>query len=103
MDGTLKGWIVTGGEINDQGEIISEPTTRWGNPVECRYYAVTANNKGVYIDGVFTQSSYIITTEDMSFNSDRVQLYSSKGGLVCEKEVQSLEVLEDIQRVKIAI
>lgn len=81
--------------------IVGVPS--WSEDSECRYKANTLNNKGRYVDGGFTQSEYEITTDDMFFRADFIRLKNSGGIVVCEKRVQSIEVLEDIQRVKITI
>ena len=102
MKGTVRAKGFIGGGFNEYGEPI--PTTiEWGNPVECSYYANTLNNRGRYSGGVFTQSEYTITTEDMDFDAKQIRLTDSRGKVVCEKVVQSIEVLEDVQRVKITV
>jgi hypothetical protein len=75
----------------------------WGEVVECMYSAIELNYRGRYADGDFLQASYVVTTDDMNFDGTYVLLKDSRGNMVCEKEVISLEVLEDIQRVKIVL
>lgn len=103
MNGTISGKVKTGGGVDpDSGDPIPV-TYSWTDPVECKYRANELNNRGRYDGGTFQQASYTITTEDMDFNADTVRLFNSRGSSVCEKEVISIEVLEDIQRVKIII
>lgn len=102
MNGTVRKKIQVAGGINEDGE-PTPATVSWGDSVPCKYQANTLSNKGVYDDGEFTQSEYSITVKDMSFNADQIRLLNSREKVVCEKRVLSLEVLEDIRRVKITI
>ena len=103
----MKGSIVrtdTGYEttFNESGEpiIVSQPN---GKPTNCLYHATKLNNYGVTVDGTFVQSSYVITTKDLTFQANRIKLLDMYGGLVCEKDVLSRELLYDVKRVKITI
>ena len=71
--------------------------------LECRYISTLFNQKGRYEGGTFTQSAYEIVIENMDFNAKTIRLIDSRGNQVCEKDIQSLEVLETIQRIKITI
>ena len=102
MDGFVRALIQTSGGFNEDGEPIPA-TTNFGVPVPCKYHANTLNNRGRYQDGEFTVSSYIITTKDMEFVAEQIQLTDNSCKVVCEKRVQSLEVLTTIKRVKITV
>ncbi|MDD2300874.1 MAG: hypothetical protein PHU69_14730 [Fermentimonas sp.] len=102
MRGFISKQIFTDGYINDDG-IPVPGSTDWGADVECKYFATENNNKGRYIDGDFKQIAFEITTEDMSFDANIIRLKDRKGNVVCEKEVQSLEELENVQRIKITV
>lgn len=102
MNGSVRKKFQVAGGINSDGE-PTPATVSWGDAVPCKYFANTLSNKGTYQDGEFTQSEYIITVKDMSFNADQIQLLNSREKVVCEKRVLSLEVLEDVRRVKITI
>ena len=102
MNGTVQAQIITGGGVGLDGYPL-KPTIDWGSPVECKYIENTFNNRGKYIDGSFTQMSFSITLFDLDFDAKIVRLTSNRGKIICEKEVQSLNVLDEIQRVKITI
>jgi hypothetical protein len=102
MKGYIQAQIQTGGGKNQFGELVPAEIS-WGSKKECRYHANVLNNRGKYEDGKFTQSAYIITLFDMDVEASIIRLFNSKDNLICEKEVQSLEILEDVQRVKITV
>jgi len=102
MNGIIQAQIILGGGRDIDGTIIPS-TVSWGKEVECKYIENTFNNRGKYIDGEFTQMAFSITLTDLDFDAKILRLTSNRGKMICEKEVQSLNVLEDIQRVKITI
>lgn len=102
MNGYINAQIGTEGYIDENG-IPVQGSIDWGPDVECKYFANVNNNKGRYPDGEFKRIAYEITTENMNFEAKIIRLKDSKGRVICEKEVQSLEELEDVQRVKITI
>lgn len=102
MNGYIQPQINHGGGFDDNGEPIPS-TPSWGENIECKYFANTLNNRGRYEGGEFTQSAYEITIYDMEFHAEYIRLLDSRGNEVIEKKVQSLEVLEEVQRVKITI
>lgn len=102
MRGIVQAQVQTGGGLSESGEPI--PTSiGWGDEVDCLYVANTKNNYGRYVDGSFTQASYTITTSDLDFRATIVRLTDNLGNELCIKEVQSLELLEAVQRIKITI
>ena len=102
MKGFINAQITVAGYINDDGIPVPGSTT-WGPDIECKYFANVNNNKGRYPDGEFKQTTFEITTEDMEFTAKIIQLKDSKNRLIGVKEVQSLEELEDVQRIKITV
>lgn len=102
MKGFINAQITVQGYINDDGIPVSGSTS-WGTDIECKYFANVNNNKGRYPDGVFKQTAFEITTVDMSFDAKIIRLKDRKGNTICEKEVQSLEELESVQRIKITV
>ena len=103
MDGYIQAQIVISDGYTDcNGETVPA-VTDWGKFVECKYRANTLNNRGRYDGGKFTQMAFEITAEDMNFDSNCIRLSDSAKRLVCEKEVQSIERLDSVQRVKITV
>ena len=101
----MNGYLCKQIKLNDSfdettGTVIVGQIT-WDKDVECKY----VNSKSIYTypDGKFTKATYDITVEDMSFTAEIVRLKNSNRVVVCEKEVQSLDILEGVQRVKITI
>lgn len=103
MVGTIAAKVQIGGGSNPETGEPLPVTYDWGEAVECLYKAVELSNRGRYADGEFEQAAYVVTTDSMEFDGTYMQLKDSRGNVVCEKEVISLEVLEDIQRVKIVL
>lgn len=104
MRGSISSKIKTGGGLDPETGGPIPVSSWWSIPVECQYKANELSNKGRYENGgTFQQASYEITTEDMDFTASIVKLINNRGSEVCQKEVISIEVLEDIQRVKIVI
>ena len=102
MDGFIQGKL-PGEAIKGRGGEPVSNQAEWGKRIECRYKANLLNNRGRYDGGTFTQSSYEITIDDLDFNASSIRLFDSKGDLVCTKCVQSLEVLEFVQCIKITV
>lgn len=102
MEGSVRKKFHVAGGVNADGE-PTPSTVSWGDPVPCKYVANTLSNKGTYQDGEFTHSEYIVTIKDLSFSADQIQLLNRQEKVVCEKRVLSLEVLDDIRRVKITV
>lgn len=104
MKGTIQAKVVSGGTYNQYKELIPDSVKDdWDVPRECSFTPVTQNSRGVYLDGEFIRSAYIITVEEMDFRAEYIRLTDSRGNVLCEKEVLSLEVLEEVQRIKITV
>jgi len=102
MKGYIQARIQVDGGFNDDGEPIAS-SVDWSKEIECTYQANTLNNRGRYEDGNFTQSTYTIIVYDLDFTATYIRLSDSRSNMVCEKEVQSVEVLENVQRVKVTV
>jgi len=102
MKGTIQSRIKPTTGFNDKGEPTVSALS-WGSPVECLYFANNYSNRGTYQDGMFTQSEFNITTKDLSFTATEIQLKDKSGNVVCQKQVQRLEILDSIKRVKIIV
>lgn len=102
MEGFIQAKLSGESKINEGGEPVAASVS-FGKKIECRYISTLFNQKGRYEGGTFTQSAYEIIIENMDFNAKTIRLIDSRGNQVCEKDIQSLEVLETIQRIKITI
>lgn len=103
MNGTILAKIKTGGGVDPESGSPIPVESSWSVPTNCKYKANLLSNKGRYLGGTFQHASYEITTPDMAFRAEMIQLFDSRNNLVCEKEVMSIEVLEFVQRVKITV
>jgi len=102
MRGKLLYKIEKGGGVID-GDTIPVISSWSPKALDCTYQANTISNKGRYEGGAFITSSFTILIDEMDFNAKMVKLINSRGSVVCEKAIQSIEVLEEVQKVKITI
>ena len=78
-NGYLKYLLTDGQEtendgLNEDGEPI-DVEVQWSDPVPCFIQTVTHDERGKYVDGHFTQASYIVLTERGKIErAGRVQL-----------------------------
>lgn len=103
MRGTISAKVITGGGIDSLTGVPIPVTFTWGDPVDCLYKAVALSSNGRYAQEKFQIASYEITLEDMEFTGKTFRLTDNRGSVVCEKEVISIEILEEVQRVKILV
>jgi hypothetical protein len=103
MTGSVKYKILSGGGIDEETGEPVESTGKWSKPIECKYRPNLLKNHGKSIDGDFTQSEYTILVNDMTFYANEIQLFNSKGILICQKQIQTLIELETVQRIQIII
>lgn len=91
------------GGFNEWGEPI-ESVPVWGEPIPCLYSTITDNIQGVYEDGKARLLSFYITVGINATNrQNRVQLYDKDNYLICEKEIQSIEISTLMGRTKITV
>jgi len=103
VKGTISTRVTTGGGLDPNSGEPTPVTFGWASEIECLFAPAQNSSQGRYTDGTFKQASYTITTEKMDFVAKLLRLTNSRGDVVCENEIISVEVLEDIQRVKIII
>ena len=102
MRGKLLYKIEQGGGVID-GDTVPVISSWSPKAMDCTYQANTISNKGRYDGGAFITSSYSILIDEMDFSAKMVRLINTRGDLICEKVIQSIEVLEEVQKVKITI
>jgi len=92
----------TGGGIDADGIPIPS-SVEWSEEIPCRVQTVNHNNKGVYQDGKFVQSAYLLFIPLVTpFSADRVRIVHS-GVDLGEFEVQDVEVLTLVGKIKITV
>ena len=102
MEGFLKGRIEGVESINSKGEPVISAQS-WTDPIECKYKMTSQKTIGKESEGEFRQAVYEITTNVISFRAKLIQLLNSDMEVLAEKEVQSLDYLEAVQKLRILI
>jgi len=101
-NGSIYVLSVGGTSFDENGDPINASSV-WIGPIECNIKPIRVNNKGKYIDGQFTQSSYEILVEMQDFEAEIVSLVNNQEGALGEFKVQDIEFLNYVQRVKITV
>ena len=103
INGELQYKIQRGGGIDeDTGDNIKVESI-FSDPIPCQIIKNTRNNKGRYINGVFTIQSYEILIESQEFNANYVKLINDRGRELGVFTVQDIEYLDTVGRVKISV
>lgn len=102
MEGKIRSLTEATTTFDEDGNPVVVPNV-FESDIPCKYVSANKNDVVSVGDGTFTQANYIITIKDMSFTAKQIQLFNSKGVLICKKNIMVLEVLESIKRVKITI
>lgn len=89
-----------GGLING---IPVEASEDWGNKTPCHIVENLHNNKGNYKDGEFTQFAFTIYFPLQIFEAKRIRLTDNRNRVLGEFEVQSIQFLDLVNRVKIIV
>lgn len=101
-NGHIKVLVKAGGGKDAKGNPIKVSYTP-GTPIECNIKTNTHNNKGVYVDGKFTQSKYILLIDmDPSFTADRISI-NYHGKDLGDFQVQDIEYLDAVDSIKITV
>lgn len=100
--GYIQAQIVGNGGIGDDGMPI-EASEGWGTKIPCNIQTNMQNNKGNYKDGKFTQFAFTVFFQMQKFEAKRVRLTNNRNQIIGDFEVQSVEFLDLVQRVKITV
>ncbi|MCX6222481.1 MAG: hypothetical protein NTZ69_16030 [Bacteroidia bacterium] len=102
-NGTLQYETITGGGIdtitNDPIPVVSA----WSEPIDCFIVTIRHTNKGVYQDGKFTVSTYMIHIEMQSFAANKVKITDSRNKDLGTFTIQDLQFLDAVQKIKIVV
>lgn len=76
----------------------------WRPPLQCCIQTISDDRRGIYADGKFRRASFEVHVEILPerFKPTEVKL-SRDGELLGEFEVQSIELLKSVGRVKIIV
>lgn len=100
--GYIQAQIVINGGIGDDG-MPMKASEDWGVKIPCNIQTNMQNNKGNYKDGKFTQFAFTVYLPMQKFEAKRVRLTNNRNQILGEFEVQSIEFLGLVQRVKVII
>lgn len=100
---TIEEKITTGGGFVNG--IPQKSSEGWGKPIPCHIEANTNDHKGSVKEGNFKRMSFTIWLSNSfdKFYAKRIRLRSSEGIFLGEFEVQSIEHLRLVGRVKITV
>ena len=87
---------------NQNGDPVVIAET-WGDLIICQIETVKHDNKGIYLDGKYTQATYKILIEMQEFQAKRIKITDSRGNSLGEFNVQDIQFLDMVQRVKITV
>lgn len=75
----------------------------WIEPIPCHIITVRKDEKGIYADGRFTQSTYEILIELQDYEAKIVRIENDHGKNLGEFKVQNIEFLKYVGKVKITV
>lgn len=101
-NGTLQYIKLSGGGISNEGDPVSI-VQEWSDPIDCLIITLKHDNKGTYNDGKFTASAYEIHIESQPFEATKVKLTNSRNKELGEFQVQDLQFLDLVGRIKIVV
>lgn len=103
VNGFISYKMVTGGG-NDEFTGKAIPVNiSWSNPIECFIKTNNHNNRGTYQDGKFSVSAYEVLIQTEPFHAERVKLQDMRGREIGEFQVQDIQSLDLVQKVKIVV
>lgn len=103
INGTLQYQIRTGGGFNPVNGDPVPATGAWSDYIDCFIQTNTHNNKGKYQDGKLTIATYTVLIETQAIDADRVKLVTDRGTELGEFQVQDIQFLDSVGRVKITV
>jgi len=101
-NGTIKTLFSASGTLDSDGDPV-ESTPSWSDDIQCQIRTIKHNNKGIYQDGKFIQSSYEILVKMQTIDTKRIKITDERSKELGEFEVQDIEYLNSVQMVKITV
>jgi hypothetical protein len=101
-NGSIQKQVSSGTGLDENGDpVVSNPV--WSEPIPCLIKTIKHDNKGIYPDGKFTQASFEILIEMQEFEAERILLKNSRNNFEAEFEIQDIQFLDLVGRVKIIV
>lgn len=101
-NGTLRYEIVSGGGLNEFGEVDGTVQESWSEPIRCSIKTNHDTRKGKYEDGEFRQASFLILIERREIASERIKL-ERLGESLGEYRILNIELLTSVGRTQIMV
>jgi hypothetical protein len=102
-NGTLEEKVITGGGVDPTTGDPIAVTSSYSTAVPCYIKVNKRNNMGVNTGGSFTLAQYEILIPSQIFTTKTIRLKDARSTVLGEFEVQSIEFLDKVQRVKITV
>lgn len=102
VNGTIQALTSAKSTINDDGDPVTVPDA-WGDPINCNIRTTKHDKKGIYEDGEFIQASYEILLDMQTFEADKIRVINNRSKVLGEFEIQDIQFLDKVQRVKIVV
>jgi hypothetical protein len=89
-----------GGFLNGNPVPVS---TVWSDPIDCLFTVLAEKNRRIVFDDNSKVAFYEILIEMQPFESDRIRLTNNRGKVLGEFQVQNVQFLDLVGRVKIIV
>lgn len=87
-------------------DILGDPllsVQEWSDEIECFIQTNQHNTKGKTIDGKFILSAYTVFIDSREIDTDLISLTTDRGKELGEFQIQDIQFLDLVQRVKITV
>ena len=101
-NGTLKYKLRPDSGFDILGDPIPAPI-EWSDEIDCFIQTNQHNTKGKTTDGKFIMSAYTIFIDSQEIDTDLVSLTTDRGKALGEFQVQDIQFLDLVQRVKLTV
>lgn len=75
----------------------------WGDPIQCRFTPNKYSEKGISNGNKFTVASYDILIETQVFSATSIRLTDGSGNVIGEYQVQQIENIPGVGRIRITV
>lgn len=101
-NGTLQYVKLSGGGIDNEGDPVSI-VQEWSDPIDCLIITLKHDKKGSYTDGKFIASAYEIHVDTLPVEMTKVRLTNSRNMDLGTFQVQDLQFLDVVGRLKVIV
>lgn len=101
-NGSVQILLGTGTGLDENGDPIVA-IDNWGESIPCQIETIKHDYKGIYQDGEFERASYRVYLEMQEFEGSRVRLTDNRNKNIGEFQIQDIQYLDIVQRIKITV